>query len=86
MASTTFATVVIRLYSRNLNGQPCARREDVFRLETLEPEFRRAPRRKRSNLKKITWRFLRMTLKPFEELCPGMQAPWPGLITRNDWL
>ena len=48
----------------------------------LKSRARVRPRheRKRSNLKKDRLEVLAVTLKPFEELCPRMKAPWPGPI------
>src|ERR1700756_4167610 len=34
-----------------------------------------------SHQRKILWRFLRKTPKPFEDRCPRMQTPWPGSIS-----
>ena len=79
-----FCTVVrTRLRSRRRagNGARATRwrtTKRVFRLEN-RPIFRHEPRRKRSNLEKDHLEVLAMTLKPFEEPCPRMQTPWPGL-------
>jgi hypothetical protein len=51
---------------------------DAASVEPGPENFGDRPTRKRSNLKKDR---LEVLAKPFEELCPRMRIPWPGLFT-----